>query len=944
MGIVLLRRMGRRLWDCVIFVLAALLVLQVFFWWCVHNDRQFPVPEFVTRWVREGMAQAGVAFQFEAVRFRPSGYLEFEGVSLGALGGGAPGFTAQRVAATVSFPHLARGEVVLRRVLLDGGAFHCPATVARDGRRHVVLGEVRAMLEQERGRVRVETFQGRLGEVPLVVHGEFLPHGVFAENFALPPRRLWGGGGGMRTLGPEEWGAVNRVAVALLDVRGQLEAAGWRGGAEVVVGKDAAGDVVLSVGARGEKLEFADGCGWLREVLVAGEARFDGARFVPAGEWAIEAAGGGEWVDAERGVAARVGAVRVSGRPGEGWALPAGVRAVASDWVVNGCAGDFVRGDVHWGDFPSLAVAGVVVCGGDVVEVHGNGDWDARAGAVEVVARVESLGRYLALPKVAGRLPAEVASALTLGGALRADGRVAFARGGVFEEACFRLGTGAVRFGEIELSGAEGWVRMTPSGLEVRDARLQGTGWGVEGDFSTGFAHDGDYRFLLRGSTEPRLLNGFLGGWWARLWADFGLRREALPRADIEVRGRWSGRPDEFIYCAVVADGVRFRGVDFAGAQVRIAELPRVLAVFDLRAWRADGTGADGALQWHYSPLPEHRRESLRFRFSGALPKDVAVVVAGEGLPESLTGVRVDGAVDAEVTGFYHGVASGSPGREQVVVRVRTPGVVEAWGMPFANFAGEVAYDSRRVAVTVFEAGFADGKVASRPEVGRWQRAWVDLRPPEPVLSLDVEVEGARRSKFFDSLGALRRERDVAPPEPRKDASRMDVRFCGGIVLPRLETLDGAGRVRLHEPELMQLHVFGGLSRLMNSLGVGLTSFELDRVEGDFTICDGKVYFPGLKLTGNGAQVDCVGRYGLVDDGLHFRAKLTAKKGNGIPLLGDVLELVNRLPRLAPVNIRGTLQKPSWSIDPTPSAFWKNALDPGEGSPPPRTGQSLSVP
>ena len=306
--------------------------------------------------------------------------------------------------------------------------------------------------------------------------------------------------------------------------------------------------------------------------------------------------------------------------------------------------------------------------------------------------------------------------------------------------------------------------------------------------------------------------------------------------------------------------------------------------------------------------------------------------------------------MDAEVTGFYHGVASDSPGREQVRVWARTPGAVEAWGVPFANFEGEVAYDSRRVAVTIFEAGFAGGQVASRPGQGRWQRAWVDLRPQDPVLRLDVLLEGARRERFFDSFGALAHKEGAAatpaspPPEPREDASRMDVGFRGEIVLPRLGTLDGVGRVQLYEPELMQLHILGGLSRVMNSLGVGLTSFELNRVEGDFTIRDGKVYFPGLKLMGKGAQVDCVGRYDLMDQGLHFRAKLTAKKGNEIPLLGDVLELVNRLPRLAPVDVRGTLQKPSWSIDPTPSALWHNALDPEEGLPPPRPEKSLSEP
>ncbi|MDR2981360.1 MAG: AsmA-like C-terminal region-containing protein, partial [Puniceicoccales bacterium] len=111
-------------------------------------------------------------------------------------------------------------------------------------------------------------------------------------------------------------------------------------------------------------------------------------------------------------------------------------------------------------------------------------------------------------------------------------------------------------------------------------------------------------------------------------------------------------------------------------------------------------------------------------------------------------------------------------------------------------------------------------------------------------------------------------------------------------------------------------------------------SFNLNRAESEFTIQKNKIYFPNGKINGPDCNVLAVGNYDFLADRLNFRAMLTVTVGNNIPLFGHVMGMVNRIPRLTPVNITGSIDDPQWSLDPTPSVLWGGSLDSSLGTPP----------
>jgi hypothetical protein len=341
------------------------------------------------------------------------------------------------------------------------------------------------------------------------------------------------------------------------------------------------------------------------------------------------------------------------------------------------------------------------------------------------------------------------------------------------------------------------------------------------------------------------------------------------------------------------------------------------------------------------------------------LSKDVAAALAGRGLPRYLAPVLTQAPIQASATGYYHDVASPTPNREQVVVQVNAHGPLTAWKLPLSDLQATVAYDSGQLVITVDEAAFAGGKISSKPTPwasfrgNRPQRAWVNMRPGDPQLYLDIEILQAHRQAFFNALAQLGSAPKAIPgtngkqtddldddPEsdpPQPDTSSMDVRFVGSMTLPKLATLDGDGHFLLRDSSLPRLHIFGGLSRVLDTLGLGITSFLLQETESDFRFRNNLIYFPNFKISGPDSRIDGVGSYNLDGGALDFHAALTVEVGQDIPVIKEMLGIINRLPRLTPVNITGTLEAPDWSLNPTPSALLYDTLsDEREKIPPPQ--------
>jgi hypothetical protein len=1104
------RRIARAAAGLLAFALAALLALQLFLWVGIRNEWRLRLPGFAVRFIVNCINRPGMELRCGNVFFHPSGALEAEDVEIGASEAYAPNFTIRRAAASASLPQLLRGKLVLKHALVDGAAFYCPATVAPDGRRHVVLNEIRAVLDRESGGwMRVRTLQARCGEIPVMLQGEFLPpslrweHDSADEKDARKSKKKW----------EKRWRSINKIAVQIHETRPRLDALG-KFAVEINGQGDDSGSVLLSLLLRAETLTPDTPAG-LRATgaRITARARFDGEHFLPEGA-AVLSAKSVEWhgaaaaadttttssaARAARNITVVTGPVRFTGALGAKGTPPTEIRFAAQDIHLNwnptplpiasavlpvygeGASPlaiasavlplsgegmphatassvpppiaarqappapaaafsehlDFLDGTLRWDAFPFVEARARVVSAGDHLEARARAHLLRNTLDTAFTANLAPAA-YLARPGVRRLLPPKLAT-LALHQQLEVGGTARLGSNFKFREAALNFATGAADLAGFHITTARGRLRLTPENIELFDAAVHSPLHRAHGGFRTEFAKGGEFRLLLNGTTNPTLLGTFLGEGWANIWRQFDLRDDSLPRADIEVRAHW-GTPHEVIHCAAAGENITFRGASFDKVELRILETPARIALHGMRVWQGDHTAA-GTFQLHYTPLPAHKRHSFRFHFDGTLPKDTCAALAGPELQRRLAPLEAERAVEADVTGHIHGPGSPTPERDQVLVRANIPGPFTAWNLDLADFTGSVAYDSGVALVTIEDAAFAAGRIGQNPApwsstraADQPQRLWLDLRHDAPRLFLDIEILAARRTKLTQSLKKLSEAtaplsiasavlpiygegasplpiasavlpiygegtsplsiasavlpiygegtshatassvpppiaaRQVPPtttatgtttpattpataaaaastttpttspatttapeapsaPAPPPDSSSLDIIFTGSLTLPHIETLEGTGSARLWDPALPKLHLFGGLSRVFDKIGFTASSFRMDRARSDFSVSARKIHFPNIEILGDGSLINSVGTYDLPTGKLDFRAQLSVSPAEGILGVQQVMETIYKWTQLVPVNIRGTLDDPDWSLDPTPTALFKDPLE-----------------
>src|SRR6185369_6327684 len=88
-----------------------------------------------------------------------------------------------------------------------------------------------------------------------------------------------------------------------------------------------------------------------------------------------------------------------------------------------------------------------------------------------------------------------------------------------------------------------------------------------------------------------------------------------------------------------------------------------------------------------------------------------------------------------------------------------------------------------------------------------------------------------------------------------------------------IPSFQGTGNVALTGAELGEVHLFGLLSQVLSGLSLSFSSLKFDAARSSFTLQDGALFFPDLKVTGPSAVIDARGNYVIATNALDFSAK-----------------------------------------------------------------------
>lgn len=913
-------RVAHRLGGYASVALAPLLAIQCGVLWFLHTGGEITLPQSAKGLLREKLAESGLSCDWSEATVSLSGRIELTDARVGAAGGSGPVFEAGRLVTVLDvFDLIASGRITPHRLWLDRGRLLCPAVLSPTGSPETALDEVRASLFREGDRLVVETLQARCAGIPLVAHGRI-----------LPPRTPKSKSPGDSATNPMR--APGMAAARIVALRPWL--ARLEGASLELSGEDTPAGVKLELSGRVGAIRLPDAEVTRARLRFGAVWSDDGPHPSGLAVFTVDAAHADRKAQgAIPGIVANCGRVSFRTRFGLDWELPTSAHLTAHRPEVNGYPLDRLDLRFDWSAKPVLNFEADALWRREHLGARVTLNADTGATRIDYDARV-SLAEIATHPAYPKAIPAELA-ALNLFGFTNLDGVVTLGKKYAFERATVRVEAGHTRFGEIDVNSFRGAADISKDWIRAYDLCLLSPEQRVGGEFETGFTKDARYRLALRGTAYPGQVGPFVGSWWHIIWKDLAVTPGHPVLADVYVDGHWDGVPYEFIFGSVTAEKLSYRKQVFDRAALRISEEPHRLVIYDMALANADGSRATGRLEWNHR-MPAHTQESVRFNFTGRLPLATAAELGGADVVSALSDIVVRDPAEATVIGRYHGPASATPGRDQLEVRVASKGPFTAWKLPGEDFSGTVLLDGRRIQIKDAKLRYAGGETKAD--------AWI-LRLPDPEgyrLTFDTTFSKCDRAGFFDGLAKLKtaeptKEPAKAPPaEPAKPAAPAELsgNFRARIILPDVSTLDGQGWGETNDPSLFKLPMLGALSRGLENMGIDATTYAFDGADADFIVRGGVVYLPELTIRGADAEVNAGGSYTIDSGKLRFRAVLNPKTPDKIPLLDWARAMVNRSTRLFPVNIHGTLDKPEWSLDPTPSAIFKTKNEDRLGLPP----------
>ena len=864
--------------------LLLLLPVQLTLCWVANLDHPTKLPDFLTERISAQLAEQGLRLQARNFWMLPDLTLAADDLSLSVDGMSGDIFTAARVEIALNPTLLIAGQIEPTQVRLSGARLWCPASVARGGVRRPLIDTLTLDVTKEGRWLNLRSIQARGGKITCHLSGE-VPTGLLRaekDNQGSTPlsRRLADAFAAIETA----IDVAERSGGASVSLRCQGSS---DGSAEVsvqaVLGNDWSDSGLGLIQVRGLNLRGV--------IKVAANGRI--------ADWRLD---GGAQEMAWRNVTAEKLDIHARGKSRREDMVAdltlartkfAGVelRRVKLDARPISLDGYQIAFDILSNSSTASGAAILASTGAVTATVS-----HARLSGEEISSQPE-IGRLLLAAGVDLRgdvLLREVAANLS------AKGEVSQASGEIALSGFRGLGLSAEAISPDKALPLRTRFDFDPSRagapLRLRDLRLASITGSVDCELKAG----GAYMLHLNGEMDPACLDRVLGEWWVSIWKLFLLREH--PYAFIDVESHW-GSMTSVTKGRALLNRFDFMGAPFRHVEVSIDADPKRTHIGLHRLGggdkEADGS-LDGSATWDWSkPLA---LAGPVVRAEGNLQPWIAARCAGKEFGEALRGLSLP--IDRRLTLL---LAPGAKGPD-VKTSIECAGAFSAWGV--AGSSLQVSTENIDGGMRVqAKLGLADGEASLSLD-----------GDPLRQTKLTLDLKGCDPAQIGQLLSDLSTPppKDAAPTPATKVASagKLDLHFSGHLDLEKPRLLKGLGHYSLTDPELKKVRLLGDISKFLEALGVGATTYELSQAKGTFGCVGGQAYFPDLAITGPQASLELAGEIDLQASTLNFEGAFKPSRKGGLNPL-DLINLNRVLSGLTKIKLKGPISKPETSALPT---------------------------
>jgi hypothetical protein len=418
-----------------------------------------------------------------------------------------------------------------------------------------------------------------------------------------------------------------------------------------------------------------------------------------------------------------------------------------------------------------------------------------------------------------------------------------------------------------------------------------------------------DYALSLKGSAKPDDYNAVLPRWWEEIFRDFDFETVESGLGDFVIYGNTQDKVAGFFFGHATAENVGYQGVHVDQASLFVRGNGPYAEVHRLDA-RSGAGYVRGDIRFASRLDEVNGPMSVRLDLDTRLPLDDAKKLFDADIAEILSDFETDTLPHTLLRGaIFNQAYPEFQGLSHIDLTANCPAPLTYKGLPLDSLSFELLGRKGVTYLRDMEIGYAGGNAQAEADI-------ITTKDSPAMTRFRLSLQDADQDQAIGQLAALKsRERTPAAEKttPGKGRLALELHAQGPVANP-LE-MYGYGNFKIENETLYAIQIFGPLSKLLQNIRLGFTSFALNEMQGKFTLADKAVRFDQFEINGPRTRIAALGTMGLEDESLAMRVSvfLFGNAGNPESNIRKLSDLISRpIPNFLEFELSGTPKDQQW--------------------------------
>lgn len=419
------------------------------------------------------------------------------------------------------------------------------------------------------------------------------------------------------------------------------------------------------------------------------------------------------------------------------------------------------------------------------------------------------------------------------------------------------------------------------------------------------------YQSALRGFIIPNEYNEIMPFWWGSIFNEnFVFNSNSLLYGDFLIAGNAEPVKKTLFYGSVEGKNLSYKSVPIASGSLILRGRNNYAEISRLRATSPFGF-INGNIQFTHFHNEIQSLASIRYDIDAELPIKYARKLVSDKIESTFAAFSSEQPATISFNGaqFRESLYPQYRDKSYVNLAIDSNGPVSYWGNPLDYLRFNLTTAGDLVSIRELYFGYATGTGSGG----------IDILNSEysPKFCTQLSLKDADYNLALTSIKVNNnfRQKIKSPATNDELPSKININLHAKGPIDDLYKLEGSGDFTVQDSNLGSIPLLGPLSKLLQDTPLNFTSFNLHKMNGQFSIGNEQLNFKKISINGPQSKVTASGTMQLKDYeldmnlGVDLFGNVISTKNGRATGLKKTIKLLNPLSYLLQFKLTGTLNE-----------------------------------